>query len=66
MKVKTLVKLNALREQPAKVFINDPNNKEYEMTVDEYLAWKESEIGDWVYICGSFEDNTEDKIIIYV
>lgn len=66
MKVKTLVKLNALREQPAKVFINDPNNKEYELTVDEYLAWKESEIGDWVYISGSFEENTEDKLIIYV
>ncbi len=66
MKVKTLVKLNALREQPAKVYINDPNCKEYELTVNEYLAWNESEIWDWVYVSGDPSENTEDKIIVYV
>ena len=65
-KVKTLVKLNSIREQPAKIYINDPDGKEYVMTVDEYLTWKESEIGDWVYISGNPEENTEDKLIIYI
>ena len=66
MKLKTLVKLNEIKEEPAKMFIHTENDAEFEMGVMDYLAWKDFEIIDWFYICGDPSENTEDKIIVYI
>ena len=48
MKLKTLVKLNEIREKPSKIMLHDCyNNEVYYLNVTEYLTYKESEITDW-------------------
>ena len=48
MKLKTLVKLNEIREHPSKILIHDCyNNEVCYLSVSEYLAFKDKEITDW-------------------
>lgn len=67
MKLKTLVKLNALKDQPAKIEINFRSELGKEKLIDlellqDYLLWKDREIIDWKY----YNEDEQDRIIVYV
>jgi hypothetical protein len=67
MKLKSLVKLNALKDQPAKIEINFRNELGKEKLIDldllqDYLLWKDREIIDWKY----YNEDEQDRIIVYV
>jgi hypothetical protein len=67
MKLKSLVKLNALKDAPAKIEINFRNElgKEKLIGLDllqDYLLWKDREIIDWKY----YNEDEQDRIIVYV
>lgn len=67
MKLKSLVKLNALKDFPARIEINFRNEFGQEKLIDldklsDYLLWKDREIMDWKY----YNDDEQDRIIVYV
>jgi hypothetical protein len=67
MKLKSLVKLNALKDAPAKIEINFRNELGKEKLIDldllqDYLLWKDREIIDWKY----YNEDEQDRIIVYV
>ncbi len=64
MKLKTLVKLNEIREQPSKIIIHDCYNHEVcYLGISEYLAFKDKEITDW-NITGNGTDGYEIEVWI--
>ena len=65
MKLKTLVKLNMVKEKRPNLILHVYNH-EYDLTVYDYIFYKDTEVQDWVYITGDALENEEDKIIIYI
>ena len=65
MKLKTLVKLNMIKEKRPNLILHVYNN-EYDLTIYDYLFYKDTEVQDWVYITGDALENKKDKIIIYI
>jgi len=54
--LKTMAKLNEIREHPAKIYIQSTDtDKEFYLDVSEYLDWKDFEIIDWCYVNGEAE-----------
>ena len=68
MKLKTLVKLNEIREHPSKILIHDCyNNEVCYLNVSEYLAFKDKEIEDWnITGTGSKTDNDDYEIEVWI
>ena len=61
MKLKTLVKLNEIREHPYQILIRDSyDNKVFYLGVSEYLAYKDKEITDWDFIGDPVNDDDND------
>lgn len=65
MKLKTLVKLNMIKEKRPNLILHVYNN-EYDLTIYDFLFYKDTEVQDWVYITGDALKNEKDKIIIYI
>ena len=67
MKLKTLVKLNALKQQPARIEINYTDETGHKRLIDissldDYLRFKDFRIVDWAY----YHSEEQDFISVYL
>ena len=67
MKLKTLVKLNALKQQPARIEINYTDETGHKRLIDissldDYLRFKDFRIVDWAY----YQSEEQDFISVYL
>ena len=67
MKLKTLVKLNALKQSPARIEINYKDDTGHERLIDissldDYLRFKDFRIVDWDY----YQSEEQDFISVYL
>lgn len=67
MKLKTLVKLNALKDNPARIEVTFRNEYGQEKLIDlerlqDYLLWRDREIMDWHY----YNEDEQDRISVWI
>jgi hypothetical protein len=67
MKLKTLVKLNALKQSPARIEINYTDETGHKRLIDissldDYLRFKDFKIVDWNY----YQSEEQDFISVYL
>ena len=65
MKLKTLVKLNMIKEKRPNLILH-VDNHEYDLGIYDYLLYKDDEVLEWTYINGDALENNNDKVIIYI
>ena len=65
MKLKTLVKLNMIKEKRPNLILHVYDH-EYNLEIYDYLFYKDTEVQDWVYITGDALENNNDKVVIYI
>lgn len=65
MKLKTLVKLNMIKEKRPDLVIHTDNH-EYDLGIYDYLFYKDKEVLDWDYLTGDALENNNDKVVIYI
>ena len=67
MKLKTLVKLNALKDNPARIEVNYTDETGHKRLIDissldDYLRFKDFRIVDWAY----YQSEEQDFISVYL
>ena len=67
MKLKTLVKLNALKDNPARIEVNYTDETGHKRLIDissldDYLRFKDFRIIDWAY----YQSEEQDFISVYL
>ena len=65
MKLKTLVKLNMIKEKRPNLILH-VDNHEYDLGIYDYLLFKDDEVLEWTYINGDALENENDKVVIYI
>ena len=71
MKLKTLVKLNALKQSPARIEVNYSDDTGHIRSIDlekleDYLCWKDRTIIDWHYYPAAEGSEEQDFIIVEI
>lgn len=65
MKLKTLIKLLMLKEKRPDLILNI-YNQDCDLTIYDYITYKDIEVQNWVYITGDALENNNDKVVIYI
>ena len=65
MKLKTLVKLNMIKEKRPNLILH-VDNHEYDLGIYDYLLYKDDEVLEWTYINVDDLENDNDNLIIYI
>lgn len=66
MKLKTLVKLNELKQDPEKIFIHLSNGEERELTAVDFWHYRNWQILWWQYVIYTKKSDGEDGIIVHI